>query len=329
MMPRTSLARHLLRFSRSRVLILGDVMLDEYVWGTVSRISPEAPVPVVAVRSESVKVGGAGNVATNVAALGGQASLIGLVGDDAVGERLGHELELAGVKSDGLIVDRSRPTTVKSRVVAGSQHIVRFDRESDAPISPAIRERVVAAVRERLSGADVLLISDYAKGLIGPGLVRAVLAVAARQGRIVAVDPKVQHLPLFKGVTVVAPNHHEAAAAARLQVRNESDLLRVGRVLLRRLQVRAVLITRGEQGMSLFEAEKAVVHIPTVAREVYDVTGAGDTVMGALSLALAARADMREAAIIANYAAGVVVGKRGTATVTRGELERALREGNL
>jgi rfaE bifunctional protein kinase chain/domain len=304
-------------------------MLDEYVWGTVSRISPEAPVPVVAVRSESVKVGGAGNVATNVAALGGQASLIGLVGDDAAAERLGHELELAGVKSDGLIVDRSRPTTVKSRVVAGSQHIVRFDRESDAPISPAIRERVVAAVRERLSGEDVLLISDYAKGLIGPGLVRAVLAVAARQGRIVAVDPKVQHLPLFKGVTVVAPNHHEAAAAARLQVRNEADLLRVGRVLLRRLQVRAVLITRGEQGMSLFEAEKAVVHIPTVAREVYDVTGAGDTVMGALSLALAARADMREAAIIANYAAGVVVGKRGTATVTRGELERALRDGRL
>ncbi len=304
-------------------------MLDEYVWGTVSRISPEAPVPVVAVRSESVKVGGAGNVATNVAALGGQASLIGLVGDDAVAERLGHELELAGVKSDGLIVDRSRPTTVKSRVVAGSQHIVRFDRESDAPILPAIRERVVAAVRERLSGTDVLLISDYAKGLIGPGLVREVLAVAARQGRIVAVDPKVQHLPLFKGVTVVAPNHHEAAAAARLQVRNEADLLRVGRVLLRRLQARAVLITRGEQGMSLFEAGKAVVHIPTVAREVYDVTGAGDTVMGALSLALAARADMREAAIIANYAAGVVVGKRGTATVTRGELERALRDGKL
>ena len=328
-MPRTSLARHLLRFSRSRVLILGDVMLDEYVWGTVSRISPEAPVPVVAVRSESVKVGGAGNVATNVAALGGQASLIGLVGDDAVGERLGHELELAGVKSDGLIVDRSRPTTVKSRVVAGSQHIVRFDRESDAPISPAIRERVVAAVRERLSGADVLLISDYAKGLIGPGLVRAVLAMTARQGRIVAVDPKVQHLPLFKGVTVVAPNHHEAAAAAHLQVRNEADLLRVGRVLLRRLQAQAVLITRGEQGMSLFEAEKAVVHIQTVAREVYDVTGAGDTVMGALSLALAAGADMREAAMIANYAAGVVVGKRGTATVTRGELERALREGKL
>ena len=328
-MPRTSLTHHLSRFSRSRVLILGDVMLDEYVWGTVSRISPEAPVPVVAVRSESIKVGGAGNVATNVAALGGQVSLVGLVGDDAAAERLGHELETAGVKSDGLIVDRTRPTTVKSRVVAGSQHVVRFDRESDAPIVPAIRERVIAAVRERLSGADVLLISDYAKGLVGPGLVRAVLAMAARQGRIVAVDPKVQHLPLFKGVTVVAPNHHEAAAAVRLQVRNEADLLRVGRLLLRRLQAGAVLITRGEQGMSLFEAGKAVVHIPTVAREVYDVTGAGDTVMSALSLALAAGADMQAAAIIANYAAGVVVGKRGTATVTRGELTRVLRDGKL
>ncbi|MBI2116380.1 MAG: D-glycero-beta-D-manno-heptose-7-phosphate kinase [candidate division NC10 bacterium] len=325
----TSLVRHIARFPRCRVLILGDVMLDEYMWGTVSRISPEAPVPVVAVRSESVKVGGAGNVAANVAALGGQASLIGLMGNDAAAERLCHELELAGVKSDGLIVDRTRPTTIKSRVVAGSQHVVRFDRESDVPASRAIQARVLGAVRERLPSADALLISDYAKGLVGPGLVRDVLALAARQRRLVAVDPKVQHLSLFKGVTVVAPNHHEAAAAARLPVRNEADLIRVGRVLLRRLKTRAVLITRGEQGMSLFEAGKSAVHIPTVAREVYDVTGAGDTVMGALSLALAAGADMHGAAVIANYAAGVVVGKRGTATVTRAELERALRDGNL
>ncbi len=328
-MTRATLLRHLPRFPRCRVLILGDVMLDEYMWGTASRISPEAPVPVVAVRSESVKVGGAGNVATNVAALGGQASLIGLVGNDMAAERLGHELELAGVKSDRLIVDPSRPTTIKSRVVAGSQHVVRFDRESDVPVSQAIRARVVAAVRERLPEVDVLLISDYAKGLVGPGLVRAVLALAARQGRMVAVDPKVQHLPLFQGVTVVAPNHHEAAAATHLPLRSEADLLRVGRTLLRRLRARALLITRGEKGMSLFEAGKAVVHIPTVAREVYDVTGAGDTVMGALSLALAAGAAMHEAAIIANYAAGVVVGKRGTATVSRGELEQALRDGRL
>ncbi len=328
-MNRAALKKTLQRFSRCHVLILGDVMLDEYMWGTVSRISPEAPVPVVAVRSETVKVGGAGNVATNVAALGGRASLIGVVGNDAAAERLGHELELAGVKSDGLIVDASRPTTIKSRVVAGSQHVVRFDRESDAPVSRPIRRRVVAAVQERLPKADVLLISDYAKGLVGPGLVREILGLAARHRTPVAVDPKVQHLNLFTGVTLVAPNHHEAAAATRVSVRSEADLLRVGQMLLRRLKARAVLITRGEQGMSLFEAGKPVVHIPTVAREVYDVTGAGDTVMGALSLALAAEADMHTAAVLANYAAGVVVGKRGTATVTRAELERALQDGRL
>lgn len=328
-MNRRTVHTYLQRFSRCHVLILGDVMLDEYMWGTVSRISPEAPVPVVAVRSETVKVGGAGNVATNVAALGGRVSLIGLVGNDAAAERLGHELELAGVKSDGLIVDASRPTTIKSRVVAGSQHVVRFDRESDAPASRAVRRRVVAAVQERLPKADVLLISDYAKGLVGPGLVREILALAARHRTPVAVDPKVQHLSLFTGVTLVAPNHHEAAAAARVSLRSEADLLRVGQMLLRRLKARAVLITRGEQGMSLFEAGKAVVHIPTVAREVYDVTGAGDTVMGALSLALAAEADMHTAAVLANYAAGVVVGKRGTATVTRAELQRALQDGKL
>jgi D-beta-D-heptose 7-phosphate kinase/D-beta-D-heptose 1-phosphate adenosyltransferase len=188
---------------------------------------------------------------------------------------------------------------------------------------------MVAAVQERLPKADVLLISDYAKGVVGPALVREVLKLAARHRTPVAVDPKVQHLTLFTGVTLVAPNHHEAAAAARVSVRSETDLLRVGQRLLRRLKVRAVLITRGEQGMSLFEAGKAVVHIPTVAREVYDVTGAGDTVMGALSLALAAEADMQTAAVLANYAAGVVVGKRGTATVSRAELQRALQDGKL
>jgi D-beta-D-heptose 7-phosphate kinase/D-beta-D-heptose 1-phosphate adenosyltransferase len=328
-MSRTSLLHHVARFSRCRVLILGDVMLDEYMWGAVSRISPEAPVPVVAVQSESVKVGGAGNVATNVAALGGRATLVGLVGNDAAAERLSHELELHGVKGDGLVEDRSRPTTIKSRVVAGSQHVVRFDRESDAPLSRAVRAQVMAAVRQRLPEADVLLISDYAKGLVSPGLVREVLALAARYHRMVAVDPKVQNLLLFKGVTLVAPNHHEAAAAAHLTIRSEADLLRVGQVLLRRLKARGVLVTRGEQGMSLFEAGKPVVHIPTMAREVYDVTGAGDTVMGALSLALAAGATMGEAAVIANFAAGVVVGKRGTATVTRAELEQALRDGRM
>lgn len=317
------------RFGGSRVLVLGDVMLDEYVWGTVSRISPEAPVPVVAVRSESLKIGGAGNVAANIAALGGQVEVVGVVGNDAAGERLTHELEGVGVKASGLVVDGSRPTTIKSRVVAGSQHVVRFDRESDAPLNPPVRNRVLRQVRERLPEAQVLLISDYAKGVIGSRVVREVLALAARLKKVVAVDPKVQHVPLFRGATVIAPNHHEAAAAARILVREEADLLRVGYTLLRRLQARAVLITRGEQGMSLFEAGRPVTHIPTAAREVYDVTGAGDTVMAVLALALAAGAPMREAAILANHGAGVVVGKRGTATVSRTELARALRDGAM
>lgn len=174
--------------------------------------------------------------------------------------------------------------------------------------------------------ADVLLVSDYAKGVIGPRLVRQVLALAARHKKVVAVDPKVQHVPLFRGVTVIAPNHHEASAAARILVRDDDDLRRVGAALLRRLHARAVLVTRGEQGMSLFEAGRAPTHIPTFAREVYDVTGAGDTVMAVLALALAAGASMREAAVLANVGAGVVVGKRGTATVNRAELVRALRD---
>jgi len=326
-MSHTTLSKYVGRFRRSRVLVLGDVMVDEYVWGTVSRISPEAPVPVVAVRSESVRVGGAANVAANIAALGGDVRIVGVVGNDIPAERLTHELELAGVKADGLIVDGTRPTTIKSRVVAGSQHIVRFDRESDAPLDRKTRARVLQRVADELPKADALLISDYAKGVVSPALIRQVLALAGRLKKVVAVDPKVQHLPLFRGVTVVAPNHQEAAAAVRILVRGEPDLLRVGRLLLRRLQSRAVLITRGEQGMSLFERGKPVAHIPTFAREVYDVTGAGDTVMAALSLALAAGASMHEAAVLANYAAGVVVGKRGTATVSRAELRQALQDG--
>jgi D-beta-D-heptose 7-phosphate kinase/D-beta-D-heptose 1-phosphate adenosyltransferase len=315
------------RFPGCRVLVLGDVMLDEYVWGTVSRISREALVSVVAVRAESLKIGGAGNVAANIAALDGAAEIVGVVGTDAAAERLTQELTRAGVKADGLVVDATRPTTIKSRVVAGSQHVVRFDRESDAPLALAVRRQVLRQVRARLPEADVLLISDYAKGVVGAGLVREVLALAARTQTPVAVDPKVQHVPLFRGVTVIAPNHHEAAAAARILVRTEADLCRVGQTLLRRLQARAVLITRGEAGMSLFEVARPVTHIPTFAREVYDVTGAGDTVMAVLALALAAGAPLRAAAVLANYGAGVVVGKRGTATVGRAELTRALRDG--
>jgi len=299
-------------------------MADEYIWGSVSRLSPEAPVPVVEVKSESVRLGGAANVATNVRSLGGTAILVGVVGNDPPGERLVDQLESAGIKSDGVLVDRSRPTTIKTRVVAGSQQIVRFDRESALGLSKQVTEQLLEAAMERLRDADALLISDYAKGVISTRVARQLFPLARRRKKIIVVDPKVHHLHLYKGATVVTPNHHEALAAARLSLRGRQDLVAVGRDLFRRLDVGGVVVTRGDQGMSVFE-DGRVTHIPAVGKEVYDVTGAGDTVIAALGLALTSGAALREAAVIANHAAGVVVGKVGTATVSRQELLDALK----
>lgn len=314
----------LANFKHRSVLVFGDLMVDEYIWGRVSRISPEAPVPVVEVTHESLRVGGAANVAANLRALGAHVQIVGVVGSDPPGERLVHELEGLGIKADGIVVDRERPTTIKTRVVAGSQHVVRFDREDPGDVHPGTSRRLFHHLRERLPRAHALLISDYAKGTVSPSLVRQVLPLARRLGKIVTVDPKIRHFHLFKRATAVAPNHHEAAAAAGTVIRSEGDLVGVGSRLLRRLDVEALLITRGEQGMSLFERGGAVHHIPAVAKEVYDVTGAGDTVMSALTLSLAAGATPREAAAIANHAAGVVVGKVGTAVVTLPELQAVL-----
>ena len=300
-------------------------MVDEYIWGSVSRLSPEAPVPVVEVRAESVRLGGAGNVAANIRSLGGSAMIVGVVGKDPPGERLIDQLEAAGIKSDGVVVDRTRPTIIKTRVVAGSQQIVRFDRESVQDLSKEATDRLVELAAERLQDADGLIISDYAKGVVSKRAVRRLLLLAKRRKKIIVVDPKVHNLPLYKGATVITPNHHEASAFARLPMRGQQDLLAAGRQLFRRLEVRAVLVTRGDQGMSLFE-DGRVTHIPAVAKEVYDVTGAGDTVGAALGLALTSGASLKEAAVIANHAAGVVVSKAGTATVSRQELLNALKE---
>ena len=313
------------RFSKQRILVLGDIMADEYIWGSVSRLSPEAPVPVVEVKAESVRLGGAGNVAANVRSLGGAAILVGVVGNDPVGERLIDQLEAAGIKSDGVLVDRTRPTTVKTRVIAGSQQVVRFDRESVLDLSKEVTERLLEAATERLGEADALVISDYAKGVMSTRVARQILPLARRRKKIIVVDPKVPHLPLYKGATVVTPNHHEALAAARPALRGRQDLVAAGREMFRKLDVGGVVVTRGDQGMSVFENGR-VTHIPAVGKEVYDVTGAGDTVIAALGLALAAGASLREAAIIANHAAGVVVGKVGTATVSQRELLNAMKE---
>lgn len=301
-------------------------MVDEYIWGSVSRLSPEAPVPVVEVQAESFHLGGAGNVGANIQSLGGKAILVGVVGHDLPGERLIHAIEAAGIKSDGVVVDRTRPTTIKTRVVAGSRQIVRFDRESMTDLSKEAANRVLEAVTRRLADADVVLISDYAKGVVGKRVARQVLSLAQRHQKIVVVDPKVPHFPLYKGATVITPNHHEALAFAHLRRLGQEDPLTVaGKELLRKLEVTAILVTRGEAGMSLFE-DGQVTHIPAVAKEVYDVTGAGDTVVAALALAMASGAPLREAAVIANHAAGVVVARAGTATISREELLEALKD---
>lgn len=301
-------------------------MVDEYIWGSVSRLSPEAPVPVVEVKAESFRLGGAGNVAANIRSLGGRATLVGVVGNDPPAERLIDQIEAAGMKSDGVVVDRARPTTIKTRVVAGSQQIVRFDRESMWDLSKEVADRVLELATERLADADAVLISDYAKGVISTRTARHILSLARRRRKIVVVDPKVHHFPLYKGATVITPNHYEALAFARLPAWGQQDRLpAAGRELLRKLEVKAVLVTRGEQGMSLFE-DGRVTHIPAVAKEVYDVTGAGDTVLAALGLAMASGAPLKEAAVIANHAAGVVVGRAGTATISRQELLDALKQ---
>lgn len=312
------------QFPRRRILIVGDIMVDEYISGTVTRISPEAPVPVLEVEEESIRLGGAANVVANVRALGGQADLVGVVGADALGDRLIQEIEQIGVKSDGIVIDRSRRTTMKTRVVARGHHMVRFDRELTNELDDETLGRIGELIQDRLAHVDALIISDYGKGVVSSRLLEEVLPLARTRGVLTVVDPKVNHFGLYRQVTVLTPNHREAAAAWGHPIRSEEEVVAAGRHLLEVLQAEAVLITRGGKGMSLFEADGRVTHIPAVAKEVFDVTGAGDTVVGAMALALGSKAAMVEAAEISNYAAGVVVGKRGTATVSLAELRRSL-----
>lgn len=315
----------LAQFPQRKILVVGDIMADEYISGTVSRISPEAPVPVLEVEEESIRLGGAGNVVANIRALGGQADLVGIVGPDAMADRVIREIEQIGVKADGILVDRSRRTTLKTRVVARGHHVVRFDRECTEELNTDIRGKLEALIEDRLADADALIISDYGKGVVSSQLLEKMLPLVRSRGLISVVDPKVNHFELYRQVTVLTPNHREAAVAWGRPVRSEEEVVAAGQYLMDTLKTEAVLITRGGKGMSLFESGGRVNHIPAVAKEVFDVTGAGDTVVGAMALALGSKATMVEAAQISNFAAGVVVGKRGTATVSLTELERSLR----
>jgi rfaE bifunctional protein kinase chain/domain len=309
------------RFAGQNILVIGDVILDSYIWGKVSRISPEAPVPVVDVVSDSFHLGGAANVANNVVAMGGRASVLGVLGRDRAGERV-REL-LGGRGIDVIAVEDDRPTTMKTRVIAHSQQVVRFDQENREKLTgPALRA-LLGHVEAQVARYDAVIVSDYRKGVVSGELVKRVLK-SAEGSTFVAVDPKVGHFHLYKGVSMITPNVSEASQGSGVEIVDEASLLRAGLKLRKTLGLQSVLITRGEDGMSLFQ-EETVTHIPALARHVYDVTGAGDTVIAAYVLARAAGASPGEAALLANHAAGIVVGEVGTALATPTQLRKSVR----
>lgn len=324
--PADRLRRYVERFPQAGILVIGDLILDHYVWGKVSRISPEAPVPVVHVDSESLQLGGAANVYHNILSLGGRAELCGIVGSDEGGRRLLQELGVHRRGRGGVIIDADRPTTRKTRVIAHNQQVVRFDVERRSEIKASLHRRLIRYVESRLREVTCLVVSDYAKGVVTPGLMADLTRLAVLRRIPILVDPKVEHMAYYKGVTAVTPNHHEATQAAGLLSDDERAISEAGELLRQRLGCQCVLVTRGEKGMTLFEADGARLDIATAARQVYDVTGAGDTVVATLALALATGASFRDAAILANHAAGIVVGMVGTATPTPEQLSEALTD---
>lgn len=313
------------RASERFVVVYGDVMLDEFVWGDVTRISPEGPVPVVDVRRESVHLGGAANVLANLTALGVRASVVGVVGNDRAGERLRAELKETGAADDALVLDETRPTTTKTRIIAHSQLVVRADRERRSPLDAETEGSVIEVLNRAIPKADAFVVSDYDKGAVTPRVLSEILPVAKARGIPVLVDPKIRNFDSYRPATLVTPNHHEALRLTNIEEGDDESLKRAAHLIRARLDCESVLITRGERGMMLLESYHEPVYVETAAREVYDVTGAGDTVVATLATALSAGASMLEAATLANHAAGIVVGKVGTATASAEELLNSIQ----
>lgn len=310
-------------FKGRRIAVIGDLMVDRYYWGTVRRVSPEAPVPVVEVESESVRLGGAANVANNIRALGGHPLLVGLIGDDHTGEVLQQLVREQALGIEGVLVDPGRPTTVKTRVIAQDQHVVRIDNESKLSCPAPLRERMILFLRESLRDIDGIIIEDYNKGVVSRELITDLAALARGAGKILTVDPKFDNFLEFKHVTVFKPNRREVEEVLGGRLKTNDDVERAGRQLLKHLEAENVLLTRGHEGMSLFEADGAVSHLGTVADTVLDVSGAGDTVISTLTMALAAGATIREACTLANCASGVVVGAVGIVPIQPDQLRSA------
>lgn len=314
------------RMKGKRIAVVGDLMLDRYLWGSVSRISPEAPVPVVDMADEQMRLGGAANVAKNIKSLGGEPMLFGVIGNDNSGKQLLDIARGSAFALDGIVTDPSRPTTVKTRVIAHSQHVVRIDRETKTDIPQEIQARVMQKLRAEITSIDGLIIEDYNKGFVAAGLIRQIVELANQHNLIVTVDPKFKNFFEYRNVTVFKPNRNEVEEALGARLETDADVAKAGKVLLERLKARNILLTLGEKGMSLFEENGSVSSVPTKARNVADVSGAGDTVISTLTLALAAGAAIKEAAALANFAGGVVCGYVGIVPIDPDELQRVILE---
>jgi rfaE bifunctional protein kinase chain/domain len=304
-------------FQHKTVMVIGDVMLDQYFWGKVTRISPEAPVPVVEIESESCRFGGAANVSHNVVTLGAKAVPVGVIGDDNSGMLLKRLYEEKEFPTDGLIVDPERPTTVKTRIIAHNQHIVRTDREVKKGVSKKVQNRLLEFVESRLDSIDGLILEDYNKGLLVPHVIETVIAAANGKGIPVFVDPKFDHFFHFQHVTLFKPNRKEISDILGVRLDSNEALEKAGERIMEKLECQAVLITLGEEGMMLMEHGKPIFRISTKAQKVHDVSGAGDTVIATMAVAVTGGADLHEAAFIANHAAGVVCGEVGVVPVDR------------
>ncbi|MGE5313138.1 MAG: D-glycero-beta-D-manno-heptose-7-phosphate kinase [Acidobacteriota bacterium] len=316
-------------FQSKRIAVVGDVMIDRYLWGSVSRISPEAPVPVVEIDNETSRLGGAANVANNIKTLGGTPILVGVVGNNLHGQEFRELLEQMDCPSYGIITDASRPTTIKTRVIAQDQHVVRVDSETKRDIAPEIRAKIMQVLTEHIDSIDAIVIEDYNKGVVVKELIHDVIGLANSKDKIVTIDPKFNNFFEYRNVTLFKPNKKEAEEAIGNKFRTEEDVIEAGRLLLEKLQAENVLLTRSEKGMSLFERCGDITHIPTVARKIADVSGAGDTVIATLTMLLASGATVKEAAVIANFAGGIVCGEVGIVPIEADVLKRKiLTDGN-
>jgi rfaE bifunctional protein kinase chain/domain len=311
------------KFSTCRLLVVGDLMIDEYVWGDVDRISPEAPVPVVSVTREEYTLGGSGNVVNNLAALGADILVAGVTGTGSGGELMIRRIASLGVDTTGVIQDPRRPTTRKTRILGGSQQVLRIDRETVQAIAGETREAIAAYVRTAIPTVDAVLISDYGKGLLTPDLLATIIDGARQAQKPAIVDPKGLDFEKYRHATLITPNKKEAGLAAGIEIADQATLDRAAEIIFEKTGARNLLITCGKDGMALYEGTAAPYTIHSRARQVFDVSGAGDTVVAVTGLALAAGRTLKEAAALANLAAGIVVGKVGTATVTLEELSAA------